>query len=198
MREWALCFVSKCVCEYQSVFVNTATFYFFKYNHKRDWLNIDSILVEISYLQHLDGNYFCICEDDITFDNIKYINNDLNNIILNAPEFDILLITKIYSLKLEELYTKWIPGIFGTACYIVSKKGLEKFLSHSSYNFNNNSFNIIHPISCADHYIYNYVDTFVYKYNFIATLDKTSLIHQHHLKIHKRSSFFQLYNIINN
>ena len=151
----------------------------------------------ISSLQNLDGNYFCICEDDIAFDNIKYFTNDLNDIISKAPNFDILLITKIYNIKLEELYTKWVPGIYSTACYIISKKGLYNFISHSSYNKDNNNFNIMHPISVADHYIYNYVDTYVYKYNFINTIDITSLIHPEYLSIHKRSSFFQLYNIIN-
>jgi GR25 family glycosyltransferase involved in LPS biosynthesis len=151
----------------------------------------------ISFLQKLDGNYFCICEDDIALDNIKYFTNDLNDIILKAPNFDILLITKIYNTKLEELYTKWISGIYSTACYIISKKGIDNFINHSSYNKDNNNFNIMHPISVADHYIYNYVNTYVYKYNFINTLDATSLIHPEYLSVFKSSSFFQLYNIIN-
>jgi len=151
----------------------------------------------ISSLQNLDGNYFCICEDDIALDNIKYFTNDLNDIISKAPNFDILLITKIYNTKLKELYTKWVPGIYSTACYIISKKGIDNFINHSSYNKDNNNFNIMYPMSVADHYIYNYVNTYVYKYNFINTLDTTSLIHPEYLSIHKISSFFQLYNIIN-
>ena len=71
-----------------------------------------------------------------------YFTNDLNDIISKAPNFDILLITKIYNIKLEELYTKWVPGIYSTACYIISKKGLDNFISHSSYNIDNNNFQI--------------------------------------------------------
>ena len=149
----------------------------------------------ITFLQKLEGDYFCICEDDITFDNIKYFNNDLNDIISKAPNFDILLITKMYNIKLEKLYTKWIPGMYSTAFYIISKKGLNNFINHSSYNIDNNSFNINHPLSCADHYIYNYVNTYVYKYNFINTLT-TSLIHPEYESFIKRSLFFQIYNII--
>ena len=151
----------------------------------------------ISSLQNLEGNYFCICEDDIAFDNIKYFNNDLNDIISQAPIFDILLITKNCHYNFEELYTKWRPTIYSTAFYIISKKGLENFLNHSSYNSDKNTFNTTYPMSCADHYIYNYVNTYVYKYNFINTLDNTSLIHPDHTPEQKKSSFFQLYNIIN-
>ena len=56
----------------------------------------------------------------------------------------------------------------------------------------NNNFNFYKKISIADFFLFNYVDCYVYKYNFINTLDQESLIHPEHIEIHQLSSLTQL------
>ena len=59
-----------------------------------------SHLKAINYLSKLKGYYFMICEDDVIFDNINVINEDLKNIIKKCPDFDILLLNKSYKKNL--------------------------------------------------------------------------------------------------
>ena len=79
----------------------------------------------ISFLENIDGEYFLVLEDDITFDNISLFNIDIKHIIENAPDFDILLLTKIMNdcnnlfMNYNNLYIKWIEGIYSTAAYII-------------------------------------------------------------------------------
>jgi GR25 family glycosyltransferase involved in LPS biosynthesis len=150
-----------------------------------------------SYLKNISGKYFLVLEDDITLDNLKFFNKDLKSIIQKAPEFDILLLHKIYNNKLDNLYTKWEPDIYSTASYVISFNGLQKLLKYAEYNKSNNTFIFNSPLSIADYFLFYNVKTFVYKYNFISTADETSLIHTEHLNIHKQSSNFQLITIFN-
>ena len=147
-----------------------------------------------SFLNNINGKYFMVLEDDINFNNLKFFNTNLDFIINNAPEFDILLLHKIYEKPLN-LYERWNTDIFSTASYIISKNGINKLLKLAEYNNYNFYFNS--QISIADYFLYNQLNTWVYKYNFISTNDETSIIHPEHLDIHKNSSNFQ-YNIIFN
>ena len=152
----------------------------------------------INYLKYIDGNYFCICEDDIILDNIILFNCDLKYIIDNAPEFDILLLHKVYDESLSELYTKWNDTIYGASCYIISRNGINKITEFSKYNSETNSFNINKKISIADWFLFNNINTYVYKYNYIDTSNKESTIHSDHLNIHIKSSLKQLEVILDN
>lgn len=150
-----------------------------------------------SYLKNIPGNYFLVLEDDISLDNLKYFNQDLKSIILEAPDFDILQLQKTYNYKLDNLYTKWHPDIYSTVSYIISKNGLQKLLKKAEYSEYNNSFNLFNPLSIADYFLYNDLETWVYKYNYLSTADNSSIIHPDHLTIHKNSSLFQLLIIFN-
>mgnify|MGYP000273852807 CR=1 FL=1 len=152
----------------------------------------------INYLKSQDGSYFLICEDDIDIKNINLFDYDLKHIINQAPEFDILLISKIYDKKLEDKYTKWNDTIYGAMCYVISRNGIEKLTSFAQYDFNLNSFNITYPLSIADWFLYHNTNTYVFKYNYISSLDEDSLIHPEHINIHKISSLVQLQSIIEN
>jgi GR25 family glycosyltransferase involved in LPS biosynthesis len=150
-----------------------------------------------SYLKKMSGEYFLVLEDDISLRNLKYFDHDLKSIIANAPDFDILQLQKIYHEKLDNLYSKWKKDIYSTAAYVISRKGLNKLLKLAEYDGTNNKFNIYSPLSIADFFLYNSLETCVYKYNYLSTDDETSIIHPDHLDIHKHSSLVQLATIMN-
>jgi GR25 family glycosyltransferase involved in LPS biosynthesis len=161
----------------------------------------------INYLKNIEGEYFLICEDDITLVNIDLIPKTLEEIIINAPKFDILLIHKIYCRHLSKIYTNWNReynknnnnyAICSTAGYVISRSGINKICEDvCSYDSNTNKFTFYKQISVADIFLYNYTNTWVYKYNYISTRDEDSVIHDSHIEYHKKSSKIQL-DVINN
>ena len=159
-----------------------------------------SHLKSIQYLQYIEGEYFMICEDDITFRNINLFNNNLQDIIDNAPQFEILIISKLCCFnKLNNLYT-WYDANYhnklvgSTACYIISRAGINHFK------------NIINDIQIgtkiigiADLWIYKECKTCIYKYNFIDTINAgDSSIEPTNNYFHKNSSEYQLNIILEN
>ena len=163
-----------------------------------------SHLKAINYASSCNGNYFMICEDDIIFNNLKYFKKTLKDIILNAPAFDILLIHKFCLFNIDENYVKWNDYfnkgidyyIYGTGCYIISRNGINKINNYIKYDENNNFIvNNKKIIDVADIYLYDTLDTYVYKYNFIDTLNNNSTIHNDHLSFHEQCSKKE-YNLI--
>jgi len=155
----------------------------------------------INYLNNLEGDYFMVCEDDISFNNIYLIDEDLETIIKNSPEFDILLLSKIYFNKLDNKYTNWTEEknksndysttIWSTGCYIISKKGVNKLCNKVSYENNIFEFNNSY-IDVADLFLYTELSTYVYKYNFICTVNEDSTIHNDHMDYQRKSAEYQL------
>jgi GR25 family glycosyltransferase involved in LPS biosynthesis len=163
-----------------------------------------SHIKSISSIKNLEGEYFMICEDDIAFDNLCYFDIDLNKIIEEAPnDFDILMINKIYEYELDNKYVKWLDHynlggkkeIYGTGCYIIHRRSIEKinkyveYIDENHFNFKISEYNLFHV---ADIYIYRILNTYVYKYNFINLLDQTSTIQNNHLDFHIKASKKQL------
>lgn len=155
----------------------------------------------INYLKDIPGDYFIVCEDDISFNNIVFFDKNLETIIKECPKFDILILNKTYLKPLKELYSKWIDyyveepldHIGSTVCYIISRNGINKLIKNAKYiNDNNFILNKDHNLSVSDIYIYKNLDTYVYKYNFISTLLEESTIHNNHLNHHKKNDFIQL------
>jgi len=141
-----------------------------------------------------EGNYFLILEDDVSMNNLKYINT-LKNVILDCPSFDILMLAKTCcdkkKLLTNELYTlRTDDSVCGTPAYVISKTGIEKIKKLFIYE-NNKFFVNTNYISPADFYIYENCITYLYKYNLFFDNSKTSLL-EHDLK-HIRNS-----NMINN
>jgi GR25 family glycosyltransferase involved in LPS biosynthesis len=158
-----------------------------------------SHIKSINYLKYLSGNYFMICEDDISFDNLTYFNYDLKKIILDAPEFDILLLYKSSIQSYSNIYIKWNKNIYGTVCYIISRNGINKLIEYAYYDSvkNNFIFNKIINFDVADIYIYKNLNTYVYKYNFITTTCEDSTIHPEHLDSHINNNITNLNLILN-
>ena len=120
-------------------------------------------------LKNIKGSFFMICEDDISFSNLKYFKKNLKDIILDSPDFDILILNKICSTELNETYTKWNDlnvDVYSTASYIISRNGINKICTLVDYN-NIETFIFNKKIHVADIFIYKNLNTYIYKYNFI-------------------------------
>ena len=119
-------------------------------------------------LKNMNGSFFMICEDDISFDNLKYFKKNLKDIITESPVFDILILNKICNEDINNNYIKWNDpniNIYSTASYIISRNGINKICNLVDYNLH--TFTFHKKINVADIFIYKYVNTYVYKYNFI-------------------------------
>uniref|UniRef100_A0A6C0H7D7 Glycosyl transferase family 25 domain-containing protein n=1 Tax=viral metagenome TaxID=1070528 RepID=A0A6C0H7D7_9ZZZZ len=158
-----------------------------------------SHLKAIQYLQYIEGDYFMICEDDITFRNINLFNNDLQDIIDNAPIFDILMISQLNCFhKIVDLYTCYDSShhnklVGSAACYIISKAGVNHFK-----NIINNIQMGTTIIGIADIWMYTVSNTYFYKYNFIDTknLNDSSIDMIDNDLFHKNSSEYAFNSIL--
>ena len=159
----------------------------------------------IYYLSKLEGEYFLILEDDTSFDNIYLIDTNLKNIIENAPQFDILILNKIYFYELENMYTSWNEmtmknkkenelwgdyTIWGTGSYIISKNGIKNIINMISY-IDNEFYLNYGKFHISDYFLYANTNTYVYKYNYFNPIDKDSFIHPNHLDYQIKSTQFQ-------
>ena len=162
----------------------------------------------ITFLSELDGNYFMVCEDDIEIRNINFIKDNLEDIINKCPEFDILLLHKIYIDILNEDYTNWNYHInrlgedyqiAGASCYIISKAGINKIINISKFtDINNFSFNKSYIFDVSDMFLFKNTNTYVYKYNYISISGIESYIHEEHIIHHNNCEEVQDRNILNN
>ena len=154
-----------------------------------------SHLKAIETLKTISGNYFMICEDDITFDNIYLFDNNLETIIKNAPPFDILILFKFSNDEFTSEYTNWndyfIFNCYSTATYIISRNGINRLSLLYNYDKNNNNFIFNKSIDVADIFLYKNVDTYIYKYNYISVLNNDSTIHSNHLNMQKKYTEIQ-------
>jgi len=159
----------------------------------------------INSLKDVPGEYFMICEDDMSLDNLEYFSNscDLQNIIHMAPpKFDILLINHINDKKhrLTNLYTRWRKDlVWGTGCYIITRKAVAEFIS--MYEYTDERGFIFHKdiikaktvwtnalLDVADLFMYRWCNTWIYRYNFIATQDSFKSLIYSNMDLHIDSS----------
>ena len=151
-----------------------------------------SHLKAINYLKMLDGKYFMILEDDISFEYMKYIPHDLEKIIKECPPFDILQLHKI--TRNANIANTW-NNMWGAACYIISKDGVN--LITKQFEFKDNILqNTTLPLFPADKLVYHYCNSYTYKYNIITTLDNDSTIHSSHIALHRTSNAFEKQRIL--
>ena len=112
------------------------------------------------------------------------------------------MISKIYHKELELKYINWNDEynkggdnhIAGTACYIISTEGIKKSINNFIYK--ENQFVINKSVEVADVMMYKHIITYVFKYNYIGTLDNNSTIHNDHVDWHLKCSDKQLGYII--
>lgn len=155
----------------------------------------------ISTLSTLPGEYFMVCEDDISFRYLP-VQIDLKTIVKNAPiDFDIIQLHKSRATPLptDSLYIEWFPVVPSAVCYVLSRKGINNVMSNvASYDSNTDTFTIHTPIAAADNYMYRLTKTYVYKYNYVATRCETSTLHPHHIPRHVNGELFQMNELLKN
>jgi GR25 family glycosyltransferase involved in LPS biosynthesis len=151
------------------------------------------------------SDYIMVCEDDISFEGTILAMKNLEDIIKDAPEFDILQIHKMFFHEIPDVYSKWSdlskPGdcVVGASCYIISRKGANHFVNNVATYQEPNKFSLIKTnFHVADYYTYANTNTIVYKYNFLNTLNNDSCIHPDHIDYHKKATLFQLTEIFKN
>lgn len=153
----------------------------------------------ISSLKNIDGNYFLICEDDFILHNTIFFSKDLKEIIQNCPSFDILSIQSTFNKELHSEYNKWsdyyienpLSFIGCTGSYIISKSGINKILENNNFTDDTN-YILNYPINAADIYLYKYVNTFVYKYNFISSFNTDSVFNQKFIRQYQKFNFIRI------
>ena len=162
-----------------------------------------SHLKAITSLKNTKGNYFLICEDDFILHNTIFFSKDLKQIIQNCPTFDILSIQSTFNKELHNEYNKWsdyytenpLSFIGNTGSYIISKSGIDKIIANNTF-INDVNYTLNYPINVADIYLYKYVDTFVYKYNFISSLNTDSIFNQKFIRQYQKLNFLQINKIL--
>jgi len=155
----------------------------------------------INFLENIKGDYFLICEDNICLKNTVLFDVDLKTIIKSSPKFDILLLNKNYLLNIEDLYSKWSKFykavdneyVGSTAAYIISREGINNLIKFAKYNDSYFKLDKKNNLDLSDVYIYKYLDTIVYKYNYFGT--KNIEITDNEQQYEDKNNLFQL-NII--
>jgi GR25 family glycosyltransferase involved in LPS biosynthesis len=158
-----------------------------------------SHLKAITSLKNTEGDYFLICEDDFILNNTIFFSKDLKQIIQNCPTFDILSIQSTFNKELRHEYNKWsdyytenpLSFIGGAGSYIISKSGVDKIIANNTF-INDTNYTLNYPVNAADIYLYKYVDTFVYKYNFISSLNSESTFNQKFIKQYQKFNFIRI------
>jgi len=183
-----------------------------KYDNIRNIINIDlereltnyEIAVSLSHIKAINslnfynGEYFMVCEDDISFDNLKYFNETLEDIIKNSPTFDLLMLYKTSCNETNDLYSDWIEyynkgiHLYGACCYIISRNGVNRMNELCQYIDDNNFvFNKNIKLNMSEYFLFKNLKTYCYKYNYIGITCGDSTI-QSDLSFHRLSNEFQL------
>jgi len=140
----------------------------------------------LSKIKDLPGEYFLILEDDATDENFHFFKNiNLREIIKGCPEFDLLFLHKMSNPLPSKLYTKrWeFVYLWSTTAYVVAKKNIGNVYKH--FDHKDGKFIINVPrIYASDHILHDYLNTYVYKYNYFDILCEDSEIHPDHVPSH--------------
>jgi GR25 family glycosyltransferase involved in LPS biosynthesis len=135
-----------------------------------------------------------ILEDDATLEYKKYWKKTVREIMANAPpDWEIIMLNYIYSENQNVLFYNWEnttdeyekntdQKYYGGLSYIINKRGATKlmqFYQKEKYVLNPNL------IAVSDVYIYQTLNTYVYKYPmFIYQTKNDSTIHENHVPWH--------------
>jgi len=181
-----------------------------KLNFERNISNYEvacllSHIKAITSLKNTEGNYFLICEDDFMLNNTILFSKDLKQIIQNCPAFDILSIQSTFNKELHNEYNKWsdyynenpLSFIGCAGSYIISKSGVDKIIANNTF-VDDANYMLNHPVNAADIYLYKYVDTFVYKYNFISSFNNESTFNKKFIRQYQKFNFIRLNKMLDN
>jgi len=116
--------------------------------------------IELFY-KEIDSNYCIICEDDLSFEFVKYWNKSLNEYLSEIPDFELLHLNTSYYTEIDDSKYSVPEELFvpneetsSTLCYIISKLGAKKMLDmipgDDKLNFSKCTKS---KMFCADHFI---------------------------------------------
>jgi GR25 family glycosyltransferase involved in LPS biosynthesis len=155
-----------------------------------------------------DKNNIClVCEDDLSFDFIKYWKYPISDIIKNAPnDWDIIMLG-YFSLKLNyEEYSKW-NNEWSALSYLVNKNNIKDKFNELKVYEDNEYKNFKwkckeSDLMVSDNYIFSKFNTYVYKYPYFTFPNNNdSTFHSDHLnyhKIYKNCNYLTLNDIVDN
>jgi GR25 family glycosyltransferase involved in LPS biosynthesis len=135
-------------------------------------------------------NIALILEDDCTLEFKKYWNKTIKQIIQEAP-LDWEIIKLYYGADNGNIIFNWNNNInyfkykntYGTVAYLINKKAAIKFIK--KYYINNKYILDYHDYYVSDRFIYDKINTYVYKYPyFIYRSNNDSTLHSDHLILH--------------
>lgn len=137
-----------------------------------------------------------ILEDDLTLDFKKYWDKDLQEVINNAPKnWEAIMLSYISNELPNEEYTFNENKYWSTLAYVINKKGANKLINNMYYD---NKYVIDPNINNeADQYIFQKINTYVYKYPFfIYKYGEESTLHQGAITRHdiSRKRIEKMYN----
>jgi len=136
----------------------------------------------IHSLTNAEGDYFLILEDDSTFENVKYIPFTLEEIIRDAPPFDILKIHSCDNSEQTAIYQLCTNRCCCSAsAYVISRSGIQTFQEKIPYKENVFVMNY-KDIEPADFFLFYTLKTYTYKYAYITTRDLDSTLHTNHIE----------------
>lgn len=146
--------------------------------------NTLSHIKAINYLKDLGKKYYLVTEDNISFNNLPYFKKNLENIILNSPPFDILILFKKNKINFPDTdYVNWEYYYENnniddtdTISYIISNNGVKKICKIAKFKGNVFNLDLKFKFNKASLYLFKYVNTYVYKYNFINTTNGSGTI----------------------
>ena len=137
-----------------------------------------SHLEVIREISNNDYDIVLIMEDDNTLDFKKYWKTDLKTVIDNAPkDWEAIMLSYISNEIPPNEYTYNENKYWSTLAYVINKKGAKKLIDNMYYN---GKYTIDSNINNeADQYIFQKINTYVYKYPFfIYKYGELSTLHQ--------------------
>jgi hypothetical protein len=140
----------------------------------------------IHSLTNIEGDYFLILEDDSTFENVKYIPFTLQEIIRDAPPFDILKIHSCDNSGQTVMYHLCTSKCCcSSSAYVISRSGIQTLQEKIHFKDNVFIFNY-KDVEPADFILFYTLKTYTYKYDYITTTDIDSTIHPDHIENHHK------------
>ena len=110
----------------------------------------------------------CIFEDDVHIDLIKTTNFTMKNICNLNNDWEIIQL--FYTNRIDEHYSNYLNfglklirqncDYFGS-CYVINRKGMEKFLTNVIFTNGSDTFNIIPEIINLENTIFGFVKSYV-------------------------------------
>lgn len=171
-------------------------------NHDR-WLSDGELGCTLAHLKAIKNyydnykhkNYVMICEDDVTFKFLPFVNTNINEIINNAPDdWEFIELYSTCECNSCDVYVDYTDNkCYSAVCYLINLHGAKSILDKA---YKNGKFIIGFPTSIfnffktgeADKYIttlcnsYAYTNVFITTHNNLDALNST--IHEGHTYMH--------------